>query len=102
IVRQLGSARAFLRRIGECSNSLEANFLEKFEQLRELRFGLPWKSNNAGCPNRNTGYGIAEARNFFPDCSFPLRPAHARENVVSSVLHRHIEVRKNSLFAGND
>src|SRR6185437_10995309 len=47
IVGILRRARSFLRRVGECADSLELDLREELEQLLELRLGLARKTDDA-------------------------------------------------------
>ena len=94
--------RTFLRRVSEGSYSFELHLLEKLQQLLKLFVGFTGEADDASRSYCDIGHRVPEFPDALANGALPFGSSHPRENDIGSVLNRHVEVRKNALFAGND
>ena len=102
VVLEQRAARAFLRRIRERADALEANFFEKIAELREVALGLAGEADDARRADRDFGNGVAQSRDALADRVGALGAAHAREHGVGAVLNRHVEIREHARLARHE
>ena len=91
-----------MRRIGERTDALELDFLEKFHELREIVVRFTRETDNTGRADRQVGHSIPKACDFLADRVFALGASHPVEHTVRRVLHWHIEIAQNPRLGGDD
>src|SRR5262245_944830 len=93
LVRICGRRRALLRRVGEHAEAIEADVVEKLQEILERGVRFPREADQDRRPDGEAGNGLSEIANNALHALGRHRPAHGAQHAVVAVLHGDVEVR---------
>src|SRR5262249_34855814 len=82
VVLERGSVGAFLFRVGENADAVEAELVQQVDQLLDVLLGLAGKTDNAGRSNRNLRHRGSRARNSRSQRLTTLGATHTGEHGI--------------------
>src|SRR5262249_1846603 len=78
------------RLVAETADAIELRLGQPFQQLAEIVFGLPWKTDDEGRADGQVRAGLPPRSDSLQRPLLRRRPTHAFEHGRARVLERHV------------